>query len=68
MDYRQTFRDKNGIIWAVTDYGLLRLNPRQRQRRRAAQRRLFVIGFGLIALNVALICLIGYAMWGIRHG
>lgn len=59
MDYRQTYRDKNGIIWAVTDYGLHRLNPRQRQRRRAAQRRgtlmlIAVAGFALFAMAMAL--------------
>lgn len=57
MDYRQTYRDKNGVIWAVTDYGLHRLNPRQ--RRRAAQRRgtlmlIGVAGLALFAMAMAL--------------
>ena len=59
VDYRETFKDKNGVIWAITDYGLLRLNPRQRQRRRAAQRRgtlmlIGVAGFALFAMAMAL--------------
>lgn len=69
VDYRETFRDKNGVIWAITDYGLQRLNPRQRQRHRAAQRRRWLlIGAGLIVLNLVLICLIGYTMLEVHHG
>lgn len=65
MDYRQIYRDKNGVIWAVTDYGLHRLSHRQRTTRR---RQWLMIGIGLVALNVALICIVGYTMWGLRHG
>lgn len=67
MDYRFTYRDKDGLIWAITDYGPHQLGNRQRQAQRR-RRRFIAAGIGLIALNLALICLIGYTIWGMRHG
>lgn len=60
MDYRFVYRDNSGHFWAVTDYGLLRLNPRQRQRRRAARRRatLLLVATAGLALGLMLTTLI----------
>lgn len=66
MEYRYIYIDQNGVQWAVTDYGNVRMDLQS--RRQAERRRLLAIGVGLIVLDLALICLIGYTMWGFRHG
>lgn len=66
MEYRYIYTDQTGVQWYVTDYGNVRMDLHH--RRQAERRRLLAVGVGLIMLDLALICLIGYTLWGVGRG